>query len=159
MSATVETPAPAMAVDAEPRALLSAELEVLLAALVEPAARAPFLALAAAVAEGAVGEAELPALDRLLALTLETGRARRVHGPEAERALLRLFHQTPRGAAARRAVEAVNAALAGLRGQTLEDLLVTVQGPGLFRLGVSTGECRLTLELDAQGLRVESLEV
>jgi hypothetical protein len=150
----------ALEIDPAQQAALLTEIEVLLAAVHDPAGRAPFLALAAAVAEGAVTEAGAVAtLEKLLEMTLHTGRARRVHGPEAEQALLRLFHQTPRGAAARRSTEAVNAALRGLAGQTLEQILFTAQGPGVFKLGLLTDRCRLALEVDRHGVTVESLEV
>jgi hypothetical protein len=138
---------------------LLAEVTTLLAGIHEPEARSPWEALSQAVAAGAVGEPLLGPLERLLDMSLQTGRARRLHGPESEQALLRLFHRTPRGAAARRATEAVNEALHGLAGQTLEEMLFTVQGPGVFRLGLRTDRCRLTLEVDRHGVDVESLEV
>lgn len=151
---------PALTVDPAQQAILLAELEVLLAAVRDPAARAPFADLAAAVVDGAVsGGDALAALERLLEMTLQTGRARRVHGPEAEQSLLRLFYQTPHGAAARRSTEAVNGALRELAGQTLEAILFTAQGPGAFKLGLSTDRCRLALEVDRHGVTIESLEV
>jgi hypothetical protein len=106
-----------------------------------------------------VGEAELATLEKILEMTLQTGRARRVHGAEAEQSLLRLFHQTPRGAAARRSTEAVNKALRHLAGQPLEEILFTSHGPGVFKLGLRTERCRLALEVDRHGVTVESLEV
>jgi hypothetical protein len=136
-----------------------AEVEELLAVVQDPEARAPFVDLAAAVADGEVGESGLATLEKLLEMTLQTGRTRRVHGAEAEQSLLRLFHQTPRGAAARRSTEAVNAALRGLTGQPLEEILFTAQGPGVFKLGLRTERCRLALEVDRHGVTVESLEV
>jgi hypothetical protein len=136
-----------------------AEIEELLAVVQDPEARAPFVDLAEEVADGEVGESGLATLEKLLEMTLQTGRTRRVHGAEAEQSLLRLFHQTPRGAAARRSTEAVNAALRGLAGQPLEEILFTAQGPGVFKLGLRTERCRLALEVDRHGVTVESLEV
>jgi len=141
------------------QAVLLDELEGLLASVTDRAARAPFIDLAAAVADGGVGESETPTLEKLLEMCLQTGRVRRVYGPEAEQALLRLFHQTPHGAAAKRATEAVNQALRSLAGQTLEEVLFTVQGPGVFRIGLSTDSCRLALEVNRHGVTIESLEV
>jgi hypothetical protein len=149
----------ALKVDETQQSALLDELEGLLATVRDAAARAPFVELAAAVAAGEVGEGEQPALERLLEMTLQTGRARRLHGAEAEQALLRLFHQTPRGAAARRSTEAVNEALRRLAGQPLEEILFTAQGPGVFKLGLSTDRFRLALEVDRHGVTVESLEV
>ncbi|HEX7186289.1 MAG TPA: hypothetical protein VF756_30985 [Thermoanaerobaculia bacterium] len=139
--------------------MLLEEIAALLATVREPEARAPWEDLAGAVEAGAVGEGLLGHLERLLEMSLQTGRVRRLHGPESERALLRLFHNTPRGSAARRSTEAVNEALRALRGQALEDALFTVQGPGVYRLGLRTDQYSLTLEIDRHGISVESLEV
>src|SRR5262249_26114510 len=95
VSAT-DAPAAALELKPEQQAVLLDELEALLASVTDRAARALFIDLAAAVADGGVGEAEAPALEKLLEMGLQTGRVRKVHGPEAEQALLRLFHQTPR---------------------------------------------------------------
>jgi hypothetical protein len=141
------------------REVVGEEVAALLHGLQAPLARAPWEELAAAVAEGAVPEPLLPRLESVLEMSLQTGRARKIHGAEGEQALLRLFHKTPRGAAARRSTEAVNAALKALAGQTIEGLVVTSQGPGVFRLGVSTDHLKLALEFDRHGVTVESLEV
>ncbi|MBW8874160.1 MAG: hypothetical protein JF614_04295 [Acidobacteria bacterium] len=149
----------AVTLDAAQREVLGEELATLAASLRDPAARAPYEELAAAVTAGEVEEEQLRRLEGILEMTLQTGRVRKVYGAQSEQALLRLFHQTPRGAAARRATQAVNDALATLAGQTLEGMLFTVQGPGVYRLGLQTDLCRLTLEIDRHGLTVESLEV
>jgi len=160
VSAAAETSDSAvLSLDERQREALREEVEAVLAGVREPAARERFLRLAAGVAAGAVAQAEAAALEQVLEMTLQTGRVRRMQGAEAEQALLRLFHQTPRGAAARRSTEAVNAALRQLAGQTLEDLLFTVQAPGVFKLGLRTDRCRLSLEIDRHGVTLESLEV
>ena len=149
----------ALTLDPAQREVLLEEIGALAGSLGDPLVRRPYDELAAAVADGEVGEALLGRLERVLQMTLETGRARRVHGAQHEQSLLRLFRQTPQGAAVHRATEAVNQALATLQDQTLEGMLFTVQGPGAYRLGVSTDRCRLTLEIDRHGISVESLEV
>lgn len=159
MSAAVSTETEALNVDALQREPLLEEIGALGTTVQDPQARERYAALARSVEAGAVEPGLLRSLEGLLEMLLQTGRARRVHGPEAERALLRLFHLTPGGSAARRATEAVNEALQGLAGQTLENLLITVQGPGVYRLGLSTDRCRLTLEIDRHGVSLESLEV
>lgn len=158
MSATATT-AGALAVDASQREILLEELATLVVSLRGSAAGEPWEDLAAAVDAGEVEEPLLGRLETVLEMTLQTGRARRVHGADGEQALLRLFHQTPGGAAARRATQAVNETLATLEGQRIEKALFTVQGPGVYRLGLATGRCRLTLEIDRHGVSVESLEV
>ena len=131
----------------------------MLATVREPGARARYEELAGAVAAGNVEEPLLGPLEALTEMSLQTGRARKLHGAESEQALLRLFHRTPRGAAARQATESVNQALKGLAGQILEDMLFTVQAPGVYRLGLSTDRIRLALQIDRHGVTVESLEV
>lgn len=149
----------ALAIDAVQREVLLEELATLVVSLRDPQTRTPWEELAAAVDAGGVEESQLGRLEQILEMTLQTGRVRRVHGAESEQALLRLFHQTPRGAASRRATEAVNRTLATLAGQTIETLLFTTQGPGVYRLGLETSNCKLTLEIDRHGITVESLEV
>ena len=158
-SASATVAAEALELDALAREVLGEEITALLAGIHTPQAREPWEDLAAAVAEGAVPEPLLPRLESVLEMSLQTGRARKIHGADGEQALLRLFHRTPRGAAARRSTEAVNAALRALAGQTIESLLVTSQGPGVFRLGLSTDHYKLALEFDRHGVTVESLEV
>jgi hypothetical protein len=158
VSAATATPA-ALAIDAVQREVLLEELATLVVSLRDPQTRTPWEELAAAVDAGEVEDELLGRLEQILEMTLQTGRVRRVHGADSEQALLRLFHQTPRGAASRRATEAVNRTLATLAGQTVETLLFTSQGPGVYRLGVATDRCKLTLEIDRHGVTVESLEV
>ncbi|HET9210796.1 MAG TPA: hypothetical protein VFR03_10390 [Thermoanaerobaculia bacterium] len=153
------TASPVLAIDAVQREILLEELATLVVSLRDPATRAPWEELAAAVDAGEVEESQLGRLEQILEMTLQTGRVRRVHGAESEQVLLRLFHQTPRGAASRRATEAVNRTLATLAGQTVETMLFTTQGPGVYRLGIETTHCKLTLEIDRHGITVESLEV
>lgn len=157
--AATEIAAGALAVDPVQREVLLEELATLVVSLRDAGTRAPWEELAMAVDEGAVGEALLGRLDQILEMTLQTGRVRRVHGAESEQALLRLFHQTPRGAVSRRATDAVNRTLATLAGQTIETMLFTSQGPGVYRLGLETGHVKLTLQIDRHGVTVESLEV
>ncbi len=149
----------ALTLDALQRETLLEELASLVGSLRDPAARIPWEELAQAVDAGAVEEPLLGRLEQILEMTLQTGRARKHHGAESEQALLRLFHQTPRGTAARRATEAVNRTLASLAGQPLERMLFTSQGPGVYRLGLETERCKLTLEIDRHGITIESLEV
>ena len=150
--------AEALAVDPLQREILLEELVSLVVSLSGSEACEPWEDLAAAVAAGEVEGPLLGRLETILEMTLQTGRARRIHGADGEQALLRLFHQTPKGAAARRATRAVNETLASLRGQSFEGALFTVQGPGVLRLGLQTDRCKLTLEIDRHGVSVESLE-
>lgn len=146
-------------IDPAQREVLLAEIEGVLATVREPGARARYEELAGAVASGSVEEPLLGPLEALTEMTLQTGRARKLHGAASEQALLRLFHRTPRGAAARQATESVNGALRELAGQVIEEMLFTVQAPGVYRLGLRTDRIRVALEIDRHGVTVESLEV
>lgn len=149
----------AVAIDETQREILLEELATLVVSIRNADARVSYEELAAAVDAGEVDESLIGRLEAFLEMALQTGRIRKIHGAEAEQALLRLFQKTPRGAAARRSTEAVNQALASLQGQILEGALFTVQGPGVYRLGIKTDHCSLTLEIDRHGVTVESLEV
>jgi hypothetical protein len=157
-AATAAAPG-SLALDPLQREVLGEELAALVASIRAPEVRANWDELAAAVDQGSVASELAGRLETLLDMVLQTGRARKMHGAEAEQALLRLFYQTPRGAAARRAMQAVNETLATLEGHSLTGMLFTVQGPGSFRLGLTTDRCRLTLDIDPHGVAVESLEV
>lgn len=159
MTAAATSAITALALDPLQREILLEELATLVDSLRDAETRAPWEELAGAVDAGEVAGELAGRLEQLLEMTLQTGRVRRVHGAESEQALLRLFHQTPGGAAARRATEAVNRTLASLAGQTVETLLFTTRGPGVYRLGLETERCKLTLEIDRHGITVESLEV
>jgi hypothetical protein len=150
-----------MSVEIDPaqQEILLAEIDGVLETVREPGARARYEELAGAVAAGNVQEPLLGSLEALTEMSLQTGRARKLHGAESEQALLRLFHRTPRGAAARQATESVNRALRELAGQVVEEMLFTVQAPGVYRLGLRTDRVRLALEIDRHGVTVQSLEV
>jgi hypothetical protein len=157
-AATAAAPG-SLALDPLQREVLFEELSTLVVSIRAPEVRASWEELAAAVDARSVAPELAGRLETILEMVLHTGRVRRMHGAEAEQALLRLFHQTPRGSAARRALQAVNETLATLEGHSLQGMLFTVQGPGAFRLGLKTDRCSLTLEIDPHGVSVESLEI
>jgi len=141
------------------RELLLEELAALAGSIRDPAARSRYAELGDAVADGQIGGERMAELEGLLELSLGTGRARRLHGPENERLLLRLYHQTPRGAAIRARTEDANRALSALAGQSLRGVSFSALGPGVYRLEISTDRCQLTLETDRLGITVDSLGV
>src|SRR5262249_26300956 len=112
-----------------------------------------------AAADGQIAGEQMAGLESLLELSLGTGRARRLHGPENERLLLRLYQQTPRGAAIRERTESANRALGALAGQTLRGISFSASGPGVYRLEISTDRCQLAVETDRLGVTVDSLGV
>lgn len=148
-----------LAIAAAERELLLEEIAALAAALQDPRARATYEELAAAVTAGEVPPALCGRLERALELSLATGRARRLHGPQHEAALQRLFFQTPAGTAQRSAAAAATRALAALVGQRIDGVAVTAQAPGVVRLRLDTDRCQLTLEMSRDGVDVTALGV
>ena len=157
-TAAIETSAP-LAIEEAERELLLEEIAALAGALQDPRARLLYEELAAAVTAGEVPPALGGRLERVLELSLATGRARRLHGPQHEAALRRLFFQTPAGTAQRRGAVAATRALAALVGQRLDGVAVTAQAPGVVRLQLDTDRCQLTLEVSRDGVDVAALGV
>ena len=120
-------------------------------ALADPAARSRYERLAATAGSGSVGGDLVGALETMLELLFEKGR------PSNRAVLQAIYARTPRGRQQAAAAREVNQALEALRGQTLADLRVS-SGPSRHMLMIETDRCRLILELDSAGARVESLE-
>ena len=141
------------------REALALEAAALRDAVADPAAHAGYDELARALAEGAVAERLEPPLERLLELTLRTGRVRRLHGPHAEAAAIRLYQTTPAGRAIGAGLAEVNAALGAVRGRMLERLAFSAKVPGTYLLALSTPGAKLTLEIGPDGVSVRELGV
>jgi hypothetical protein len=121
-------------------------------ALSDPAARRRYERMAwAAAHEAKVPEDLVSALETMLELVFEKGR------PSNRAVLQAIYGKTPRGRQQSSAAREVNEALRALMGQRLEEMRVSA-GPSGHTLVVQTDRCRLTLELDAAGARVTSLE-
>lgn len=150
---------PAVAVEPGAREPVLAEIAAVAGAVAEERTRRVYADLAAAVEGGEVATSLLEPLQRVLEMSLATGRARRLHGPADEAAMLRLFFHTPAGAALRRSAEAASSALAGLAGHRLAGLAVTAKAPGIFQLQLDTDRCQLTLEVSRDGVEVAGLGV
>src|ERR1041384_1730749 len=102
------------------REALAVEAAALSDALSDPVSRASYGDLSRALGSGEVDEALLPPLEQLLELTLRTGRVRKLHGPMAEAAAVRVYQATPGGRAIGKALAEVNAALGALQGRALD---------------------------------------
>ena len=126
--------------------------------LKDPASRERYAALAEAIETGLVPAAQVPALETMLELALQTKAVRRRHGPDAERALSDLFFRTGRGAALRQAARDVTRALEALTGQTIEKISVNA-GPGRHTISINTDRAHLTLSVDNGGIQVDRVEV
>ena len=95
----------------------------------------------------------------LLALSLETGRARSEHGPAGVRALTAMWRETPQGAQQSQELDGLNQALGALRGLPVGAVRVAASGPGAFAVTVSAGDLEMRLSLDRAGARLRSLNV
>ena len=141
------------------REALAQEIESFAAALSDPASRARYAQLAAAVQAGAVPPELTRPLETLLELVLQQTQSVRLrHGPEGEQALQRLYQRTPRGAGLAQAAKEVNEALGALRGQTLESISFTPTPRG-HNLSIETDRCHLSLVIDRSGVQLKSVEV
>jgi hypothetical protein len=146
-------------VDGEAREVLAAEAGALRDTIIDPEVRDGYLALAAAVADGDVDDALVPALERLLDLGLRTGRVRRIHGPHAEAAVARVYQATTAGRSLGAALAEVNAALGALRGVPLDRLTFAARGPGWYTLSIETPAAGLTLDIGPGGVAVKDVSV
>ena len=149
----------AIALDGIQRDALLPRLDAFLGAVGDPAARAPYAALRAAVARQAVPAELAGRLGAIVELALTSGHARAAHGPGAELALWSLFQKTPRGREIAASVGALNAALAPLAGRKIEAVVAAARGPGAYALTLRAEGVAATLRFEPAGVRIENLEV
>jgi hypothetical protein len=149
----------ALSVTDTDKELLLEEIQVFADSLREAGVRARYTGLWQAVAAGEVPDDLVDPLERFLEIGLQTGRFRRIHGPPAEQALLRLFRKTRAGAAIAQATNEVNQALETLRGHVIEEMVFTPQGPGVYRLVIDTDQCQVTLEIDREGVWMKNVGI
>ena len=139
--------------------LLLEELDGLLDSLTENEALQPYLDLRQSIQSGQVPEHLIPALENTLLMTLQSGRIRRRHSPQAEQVLQRLFNRTPRGEILRRSSKDTSQALAALQGQALDHISITPKTPGVYRMTIDTDQCQITLEFTPDGVSVTGMGV
>jgi hypothetical protein len=152
-----ESAPPSLRLSAAEQELLAPEIRAFGAIHPDPAGRRRYEALARAIESGQVPGESLDDLARVLEIGLQSGRVRRVYGADGEMALGRIYQRTPRGAEATSAASAVTKALEALRGQVIDEVRVTALGPGAYSLLVDTQQCQITVRLDRNGVRVDSV--
>ena len=125
----------------------------------DPQAQQDYRALAEAVGRLEVPAALVPRLTAIVEVCLSGDRIRRTAGPGAHLALTALFQKTPRAKALAAQLSSLNAALAQLKDQPLTEIGAAQRGPGIYSLTLGTPACRIVIRFEADGVRVESLDV
>jgi hypothetical protein len=155
---TAEAEGGALALSPEEQELVSQELRALLPALSGPREEG-YRSLAEAVSRQEVPRDLVPLLEGLVAMALETGRARRLYTAEGERVLTELFRRTPGGRELSRHLEEVNKALAVLSGRTLWGVRVAMRTLGHFTISLETEGASLTLAVRPGVVTLESVAI
>lgn len=145
-------------INSRERELLLEETNALIEQVREPQ-RARYVQLRDALETNTLDDDSAHTLEKLLALELQTGRVRKIHGPMVESTFLRLYQKTPTGAELQKSTNQVNAALAALQGQTIESFSFTPKGPGVFALALETDEYSVQLEIHPEGILVKQVEL
>ena len=122
-------------------------------------ARAIYQEIAWAADQGEVPDELAERVGELLALSLETGRARSEHGPAGVRALTAIWRETPQGKRQAEDLDGLNEALGALRGLSVGTVRVAASGPGAFAVTLAAGDLEMRLALDRVGVRLRSLNV
>jgi hypothetical protein len=102
---------------------------------------------------------EIERLEQILELGLQSGRIRAVYGPGGEQAALGLYRRLPRGAELTQSAREVSEALGSLAGRELSGVELRAVGPGAFTLSLTADELELSVRLDRQGARLQSVGV
>lgn len=155
----VEPPDPEpISLDEDEQELIQLELDAL-GPVRSPQRKRAYEALGDGVDEGSVPADLVPLLERLVAVSLESGRARKHYLAEGEKLLTRLFRRTPSGKQLTESLKGVNQALDVLDDRTITDVKVSLRTLGHFRIVLETEDVRLTLSVRSSSVVVESLAV
>lgn len=147
-----------MSAESELQQALLQEIAAYARHIPDPQTRTLCAALQSAVQTGELDAEMLRALGHVLSVPLETGRIRKLYGPHIEMQAERLFAQTPQGQQLQATLAQANQALAALTGQTIQEMTITLKGPGAFYLQIRTDRCRMRLLVDRSGLHPLEIE-
>jgi hypothetical protein len=142
----------------EDEAVAVAETATAFAAALPPDRQAPFRDLVHAVRGGALDDDQLPDLERVCALALETGKARQLGRAETERLLIAVYRRTPRGRALAGETADVNKVLAQFAGRLLQSARFTCRMPGRYQLDLVVDGIDVAIAIEPEGLEVRSLQ-
>lgn len=118
----------------------------------------PFHELAAAARSGVVPVERMIDLERVCVLALETGKARKIGGAETERLLTTVYRRTRGGRRLTSSIGDVNRVLAQLTGRDLQSMRLSWRTPGRYTLSISVNGIDITLALEPEGPRVQSVQ-
>src|SRR6266542_409622 len=119
--------------------------------------RAAYQEIAWSADRGEVPEDLSDRVGELVAVAVETGRARSVHGPAGVRALISVWKETPQGRQVSEKVEDLNAALSVLRGATIGSVRVLATGPGTYALTIAAADMEIRLTFDREQATLRSI--
>ena len=143
----------------EAREVALAEAQHVLAAVHDPRRRERLAELIADVDEGAVAGDSAQALEEVLELGLVSGRLRAVYGPEGEQAALRTFRKLPLGKELADGAREITGALQTLVGRELEKVAISSVGPGAYVVTLAADGIELSVRLDRQGARLNTVAI
>jgi adenylylsulfate kinase len=147
---------PAWELDPESAALVVEEVLALAQAVPDPQ-RARLAEAAERLRTGRLSEDLVDVVESAVALSLQSGRARRRYRAEGERLLTEVLWHTPRGRDLRARLEATNRALRALRGRRLEEVRVGARTLGDYTVALRAEGVVVTLSARADGVEVESV--
>jgi hypothetical protein len=128
------------------------------AAVLPPGRAEAYHALAQAAADGVIPDELVDAAERVAAVSLQTGRARR-EGPAGDESLLAaVYRRTPAGKALSGRAREVNQALEALTGRELRGARISANAPGSYSLTLEADGVAVTLAINTAGLEVRSLQ-
>jgi len=142
----------------EDEAVAVAETAAAFAGALPPERQAPFRELANAAAGGELDDDQLPDLERVCVLALETGKARQQGLAETERLLVGVYRRTPGGKALSAETADVNKMLGQFAGRTLRSARITCRMPGRYQLDLVVDGIDVAIAIEPEGLEVRSLQ-
>ena len=128
------------------------------AAVLPPDRAVPYHALAEAAADGVIPDDLVDAAERVAAVSLQTGRARRGGQAGDESLLAAVYRRTPAGQALTGRAREVNQALEALTGRQLRTARVAAHAPGSYNLTLEADGVAVTLAIDTAGIEIRSLQ-
>lgn len=142
----------------EDEAVAVTETVTALLDVLPPGRDTPYRELVGSAASGELDDEQVPALERVCVLALESGKARELGRAESERLLASVYRRTPRGRALASETSDVNAVLVRLAGRTLASARITARMPGRYQLDLVVDGIDVALAIEPEGLDVRHVQ-